>query len=65
MTALERSGERRSAEAILAEWRAAERERDEAETGSVAWIELDHVVDELRHEYHDTVTLRLAEDGQA
>jgi hypothetical protein len=64
MTTIERPM-RQSAEAVLAEWRAAERERDELEPGSPDWLAADARVDELRHEYHDTVTLRMARDSDS
>jgi hypothetical protein len=51
----ERSRVHRSAESILADWREAERRRDEYDTGSHSWIVADQRVDELRHEFHESV----------
>lgn len=52
----ERSRARRSAQAILADWREAERKRDDHETDSLAWIDADHRVAELRQEFHESVS---------
>ncbi len=51
----ERSRARRSAEVILAEWREAERQRDDHDTESAAWIDADRRVAELRLEFHEVV----------
>lgn len=55
MTAIERLSSGRSAEDILAEWRSAERARDEREAGSRDWLRADQLVDALRHEFHEAV----------
>ncbi len=55
MTAIERLPSGRSAEDILAEWRSAERDRDEREEGSREWLQADQLVDALRHEFHQAV----------
>lgn len=59
------AGERRAVEDVLAEWRAAERRRDELEAGSPAWLEADRIVDRLRHEYHDATQPSLRPDEGA
>jgi len=55
MTAIERLASGRSAEDILAEWRKAERARDERDAGSREWLWADQLVDALRHEFHEVV----------
>ena len=62
MKTIER-GELRSAEAILAEWRAAERARDGHEPGSRDWIEADERVDAWRRAYQECIDRQLDEDG--
>jgi hypothetical protein len=51
-----RSRAHRSAEAILADWREAERRRDHHEAGSGPWADADQRVDELRDEFHQSVS---------
>lgn len=51
----ERSRARRSAEVILAEWREAERQRDDHQIDSAARIDADRRVAELRQEFHESV----------
>jgi hypothetical protein len=51
----ERSRARRSAEAILADWREAERQRDDHEADSSDWVDADRRVAELRQEFHESV----------
>jgi uncharacterized membrane protein YccC len=52
----ERSTAHRSAEAILADWRQAERQRDDHHTDSPAWIDADRRVEALRQEFHESVS---------
>jgi hypothetical protein len=59
MTALERPPSGRSAEQVLAEWRRAERARDELADGSDDWLEADRRVEDLRHEYQSAVQARV------
>jgi hypothetical protein len=59
MTAIERPTAGRSAEVVLAEWRQAERARDELATESDAWHEADRLVEDLRDEYQSAVQARL------
>ena len=59
MTAIERLPASRSAELILAEWRRAERARDELATESEAWHEANRLVDDLRDEYQSAVQARV------
>jgi hypothetical protein len=59
MTAIERPTAGRSAEVVLAEWRRAERARDELATESDAWYEADRLVEDLRDEYQDAVRARV------
>jgi hypothetical protein len=55
MSAIERLASGRSAEDILAEWRSAERARDDWVPGSREWLRADQLVDALRHEFHEAV----------
>jgi hypothetical protein len=59
MTAIERPTAGRSAEVVLAEWRRAERVRDEFDTESDAWHEADRLVEDLRAEYQSAVRARV------
>ena len=58
MTAIERLSASRSAELVLAEWRRAERARDELAIESEAWQEANRLVEDLREEYQNTVRAR-------
>ena len=64
MTPIER-GELRSAEAILAEWRAAERVRDGHEPESPGWIEADQRVDGWRRAYQECIDRQLDAESEA
>ena len=59
MTAIERPVAGRSAEVVLADWRRAERARDELAMESDAWHEADRLVEDLRDEYQTAVQARV------
>jgi hypothetical protein len=59
MTTIERPTAGRSADVILADWRRAERARDELAAASDAWQEADRLVEDLRVEYQLAVRARV------